>query len=147
MKSFESKSDEFLDAIREKFFSNLDEAGRAYQDLLKIMLDVPPERTGKTYFNVKGKEKHTAAAPSPEEGGGEGEAPAPLSGELRDSVKFREGTTTDTQHEVYILSNKEYVLALEFGTDWMRPKPAWNKTLVLFKDELGDIALDGFYRR
>lgn len=141
MKDYIDKSDAYTDAIRDKLFSNLATAGKTYKELLQIVLDVPPSRTGKIYKNIDKKDLHQAAADQ--------EPPAPLTRELINSIKFEQGPQTDTKSEVYIKSDKEYVLALEFGnaSNNLAPKPAWNPTLVTFKDELGDIALEGFYRR
>lgn len=148
MKNYIDKSDAYIDAVRDRFFDNLLEAGATYEDLLKWYLDTPPERSGKEYRNVEGKDSHTAAAPHPEKGGTP-EPPAPLSRELIDSIELEQGKKTNTTSEVYIKSDMPYVLALEFGdsTNNLQAKPAWNVTLTTFKDELGDIALDGFYRR
>jgi len=148
LKNYVDKSEDYIKAVREKLFDNLFEAGEVYQDLLKLMLDVPPERTGHTYKNIEGKSEHKAAAPDPK-GGGSSEPPAPLSRDLINSIELDQGPQTRTKSSVYIKSDSEYVLALEFGNarNNLKPKPAWNVTLVTFKDELGDIVLDGFYRR
>ena len=148
MQDYVSNVDDYTDAVRDKFFDNIYRAGKMYQGLLKWYLDTPPERTGHEYHNIEGKSSHTAAAPDPEKGGAE-EPPAPLSRELINSIKLEQGATTDTTSEVYIKSDLDYVLALEFGNmeKNLKAKPAWNVVLVTMKDELGDVALDGFYRR
>ena len=141
MNDYINKSSEYLEAVRDKFYGNIYDAGDTYKDLLKLVLDVPPERSGRVYDNIEGKSSHTAAADQ--------EAPAPLSRQLIDSIELEQGPQSDNSSEVYIKSDLKYVLALEFGSskNMLGPKPAWNKTLITFRNELGDIALDGFYRR
>lgn len=148
MKDYKDNSNNYIDAVRDKFFGNLENAGKTYQELLKWYLDEPPKRSGHVYKNIEGKAEHTAAAPDPKKGGAV-EPPAPLSRELINSIEFEQGPQSDFVSEVYILSNLEYVLALEFGSPSrnLQARPAWNIVLTTFRDEIGDIALEGFYRR
>lgn len=146
--SYVSHKKEYLEAISDQLFDNMFKVQKNYKADIKAMLSSPPARTGKVYYNVKGKAVHTAAAPNPDLGGSGWEPPAELSGALirsiDDAVRSKEGTT----YEGAVYSTSEYVLALEFGDldNNLVPRPAWNLTLYENKDEYAEIALKGFNR-
>lgn len=153
---FRSNKDAFVREARDKFFSNVESAALQYQEDLKQALDVPPGRTGKVYHNVKGKETHRAAAPSPGRyqievaltGGfaGRWEPPAPLSYELINSISHQGQRVGKNTWRSYVYSNVDYVEALEMGSDTMAPRPIWWYTLTNSWIKYSTLSLDGFRR-
>lgn len=156
---YESKVDDFIKGVEDKFFSNLESALGEYEKDIREALDVPPMRTGKTYKDVKGKAVHTAAAPSPELfrmvgsqailSAGLWEPPARLSGELLDSIDRRSEPGQSHQWSGMVYSTSPYVEQLEMGRGEprpMAPRPAWYTTFVSNWSKYADIALEGFRR-
>ena len=75
---------------------------------------------------------HRASAP--------GEPPAVLTGKLRDTIKSKKVSLTETRYEGAVSTDAEYAALLEFGGineegHMVEPRPAWLPTLVLNREK------------
>lgn len=136
----EIHTQELLSNLKESVGEAMMEVTEQYEEDVKENLDTPPSRSGKVYHNVKGKERHQAAAPNPDETTGMGgkvpsswEHPAPLSGELLNSISSTKLASSNYRWRGAVLSTSPYMLALEFGRQGLYPMPArptWRTTLI-----------------
>ena len=106
------------DAFKDKINRNMSNVVEHYKTFLEKMLGpMGGRRTGRTYFNVKGKEIHTASAsPGTNPFVRGAEWPAEITGDLRGSFRtYIRGHMGGGRWEGYVYSVCPYVLALEFG--------------------------------
>ena len=100
-------------------------------------------RSGRIYYNVKGKEVHQASAP--------GQPPAPLSGDLIASVDHKVVEDSSKRWEGVTYSDLPYSYILELiGHPKGSPeeaRPAWLDTLYENIKDYEEIATEGFKRR
>lgn len=117
MSRFKAYTTRVKDSLHQNVDFKLEEIANEYKRDLQEKLDVPPERSGETYF-YKGR-KYTASAP--------GEPPAPRSGELRDSIRItKRGAFLFAKYSVW--SPLKRAIYLEEGTSKMDARPAWRET-------------------
>lgn len=102
---------DFMQSMEAANKQGLTKVSDAYAIMVKEKLDVPPERTGRIYYNLKGKRVHQASA--------YGEPPAPLTRNLQNSI---DSYYDDGDQAAYTFTDVKYALALELG-DLTRKNP------------------------
>jgi len=102
---------EFMKDMEQANKEGLTKAAGAYAIMVKQKLDTPPPRTGRIYYNLKGKRVHRASA--------KGEPPAPLTRNLLNSIDYY---YDDNDQAAYTFTDVKYALSLEMG-DVMRKNP------------------------
>ena len=153
--AYESYADNFEKEIKKRMNENMSEVVDTYQNKLKAKLDTPPSRTGRIYY-IHPYGRHQASRGENPTGEGN-EPPAPLSRGLINSIKKVKSVDSNLVFHGSVYSNLDRALYLELGTGMrftksgdsrgqIHPRPAWVKTLVENRDELGDIATQGFKR-
>lgn len=132
------KEREFKDYIKNKIRANMNDLLEVYRDDLKENFNTPPSRTGRIYtsegpfgwaIEAAGKTEHQASA--------EGEFPAPLTGELMNTLGSSEVSFGKKKWTGIVFSPLERSVILE--TDMNRR--GFYDTLKEGKDDYGSIAI------
>ena len=127
-KGYVDNSNKFIKKVEKANKTGLIAMSIAYREMVKNTLDTPPPRTGRIYYDLKGKSKHQASAP--------GEPPAPLTRSLINSInnKWLEGEKVSV-----VYSDSDYALELEFGAPFRDPpleaRPFFKPTLDVYENQ------------